>query len=179
MVGYAPPHVGVHTPGAGSLSIFLSLLALLTALGVLGWQLYAKFVPGQEPPNPLGQGLKAYNFSTPKDAYLSQLQIEQKRDILARLELDEARHGPELKEQLDTTQIRKEENWKGVTLLFIEYKRKGVSKYFIQGYEKGSRSGLWLPRYVSAYEVRKDNPDLANRMESWTKNGGTVPAEKK
>jgi hypothetical protein len=173
MPGYAPPHVPVRS--SGSFSLFLSALALVTALGALGWQLYGKFAPAKETANPLGKGLKAYNFKTPKDAYLSQLEIDRSHDILARLELDEARHGPELKEQLETTQVRKEENWKGITILFVEYQKKGVKKYLIQGYAKETGSGLWLPKYVSAYEVRKESPELANRMESWLKDGGTKP----
>jgi hypothetical protein len=182
---YGAGYPAAPSGGAGGFTLFVSLLALLISLGVLGWQLYAKFLaPKKQPnsttaqneaPNPLGKGLKAYNFSTPEAAYRSLLQIERNRDILARWELDDARDGPELREKTDTVQIRKQEEWKGTTLLFIEYKKKGVKQYVIEGFEKDNRSNLWLRKYVSSYTVRKESPDLANRMDKWTGSGNLAP----
>jgi hypothetical protein len=170
----APPYTPAPASGGGNFSLYLSLLALLISLGVagvVGWQWYKKPASAKEQENPLGKGLKAYNFSTPKDAYLSQLQIEVDKDILARLELAKVKDGPQLQEQIDTTQVRKEETWKGITILFIEFQNKGVKKYFVQGFEKHEPSGMWLPKYLNGFEVRKENPELENRIESWLKNG--------
>jgi hypothetical protein len=163
-----PPGRGVAVAG-----LILACLALLIAGAALGWQVWRATRPAKDKdaPDPLGKGLAAYDFSSPKNAFKSGLEMERDRDWRAVVELDKKRHGPELEEKLRTFQVRKEETWKGTVILFIEYEEKGAKKYTVAGFEKDDRSGLWLSKYVNSLMVQKDNPTLANQITNWQNKG--------
>jgi hypothetical protein len=165
--GYAP----AGSSGKGKLSLVLSALAIVISLGVLGWQLVQSKRDVHPAPDSLGKGLSAYNFSTPKDALISELKIKKDRDIKAQLELLHFLPDRDVNEKLRTLQVRKQEVWKDKTILFIEYEKNGVKKYLTQGYVKDLASGKWLPRFVGSWEVRNENATLANQMENFQKTG--------
>jgi hypothetical protein len=171
-----PIHRPPRPPGRGLAvaSLLLSLAALLVAGAALGWQwLGGKPASSEAKPaaDPLGKGLGAYDFTTPKNAFKSGLEIDKARDLRAITDLDKVRRGPEVEEKLRTFQVRKEETWKGAVILFIEFEEKGVKKHVAQGFERDARSGLWLPKYVSSYTVQSENATLANQMKNWETKG--------
>ncbi len=160
--------------GGGVASIILSSMAILLALAALGWQLYRYYVPAPpaaERHDPLGRGLSAYDFSTPKNAYVSRLKINLNRDLRAQYELNELRRDPELQEQLRTLDVRKEQVWKDTIILFITYEKNGVKQYVVRGVEKDPKTQMWLPRRIKMLELRKDDPALAEKITSWQKDG--------
>ena len=50
-------------------------------------------------------------------------------------------------------------------------KKKGVNKYDILSFEKDADTGFWIRTGVGAYEVEKDNKELANQMRRWEESG--------
>jgi hypothetical protein len=175
---FARPPMPVYPPtrppgrGLAVAALLLSVAALLTAGAALGWQvLRGKRALDQDLPDPLGKGLDAYDFKTPRNAYRSGLEMDRARDWRAYADLEKIRRGPELEEKLRTFQVRKEEAWKGAVILFVEYEEKGVKKFTTEAFERDARTGLWLPKYVSVFMVQNDNATLANQMKSWHAKG--------
>ncbi len=166
----SPPRRSVALTIAVIAGLGMSSLALLlsgVALGVVFFR------------NPLpGSSVKKYDFSTPKAALTSQLQMEQNKDLRASLEMSTLVEGPKIEEKLKTLDVRKEAEWSGKMVLFVAYEEKGVKKYDTIGFEKDAKTGFWMRRYVSAYDVRKDNPRLADTMESWRARGELNPPER-
>jgi hypothetical protein len=121
--------------------------------------------------DPLGSGMKRYDFSTPKAALNSQLQIQQNKDIRALMELSDLTDGPRLKEKMETLQVTREADWKNIKVLFVSYNEKGKTKHDVEGFEKNADCGLWVRKYVSSYEVAKGDKQLAKDMEEWEKSG--------
>jgi hypothetical protein len=149
---------------AGVVGLVLSILALLTALAALGWQFFR--------PHPLGKGIGGYDFSSPKAALQSQLKIEEDIDVLAQIELQKIRRSKELEEELRTLDVRKEEPWKqDMIIVFFSYQQKGTKHYETRGFEKDAKTGHWLPKYISPFEVEKENAALAKRMRDWQGGG--------
>ncbi|HVS38438.1 MAG TPA: MJ0042-type zinc finger domain-containing protein [Gemmataceae bacterium] len=127
--------------------------------------------------DPLGGGMKRYRFSTPKDSLISQLQIEQNKDIRAMMELTALGNDPKVKEKLRTLEVRKEADWKGDKILFIVYEDKGVKKYETTAFERDVDSGVWFPKYVSRFDVENSDKDLAERMRAWEEQAEPTKAE--
>ena len=121
--------------------------------------------------DPLGAGMSRYRFSTPKDSLISELQIEQNKDLRANIEYHTVRTDPALREKLKTLEVRKEAEWKGNKILFIVYEEKGVKKYDTPAFEKDADSGFWFPKYLSSSEVERDDKDLADKMNAWRQQG--------
>jgi predicted Zn finger-like uncharacterized protein len=130
--------------------------------------------------NPLpGSSLKKYDFSTPKAALTSQLEMERDQNLRAGMEMNGLVEGPLVQEKLRTLDVRKEAEWKGKKILFVAYEQKGVKKYNTIGFEKDAKTGFWLRHYVSSFEVRKDDERLARVMESWQDRGELNPPPRK
>ena len=115
--------------------------------------------------NVFGNGLGSYDFSTPAEAMKSRLKIEQARDVRAMFEYSRQVEGPELKERIDTLEVKKEEEVKlpirkpgprpiakplgagekpeekktektrTVKLLFITYKENGEVRHRVEGFD--------------------------------------------
>jgi hypothetical protein len=141
--------------GASGLALVLALVALAVAVFR----------------SPLGAGLSKYDFTTPRNALKSQWEMQANRDIRASLDLDNVRDGPQLREKIRTFEVKKEAEWKGTTILFVSYERKGVKKYEVVGFEKDASSGYWLRSYFSRFDLGKDKPDLARDITSWETKG--------
>ena len=159
-----PPGVGPQvvrrSSGAVVFCLLLSILALLTSAAALVWHFLA--------PDPLGKGMNAYDFSTAKNTYLSELKMEQNQDFRAGIEYRHKVRGPKLKERLDSVKIEDEVTWKDYTILFISYKEDGKEKKTIESFKKDEKSKLWEHTYLSSYDVRNENAPLADRMQKWT-----------
>jgi hypothetical protein len=146
--------------------VLLASLALLAALAALGLVLFR---------NPLGAGVGRYNFSTPRDALFSGLEMDANHDLRAYIELHQIAEGPQIKEKLKTLEVRYEREYKGKKILFISYEEKHEKKHETAAFEKDAASGLWLRRFVSDYEVEKDDRNLAEEMRNWSANGDLGP----
>jgi hypothetical protein len=181
----------------------LAALALLVALLALFVAIFRDpFGPVYQMNwNPFGHGLGKYDFSTPAQAYKSRLQMVSNGDFRAELEYSRLVHGPDLKERLDTLEVKdiaevklplrpsglrrpvaikdpgktkeakKEEKTHTVYLLFVTYKQHGDPVYKVEGFEKHEPSGLWKSTYVSAFDVEEVNKDLAKKMSAWEAKG--------
>jgi predicted Zn finger-like uncharacterized protein len=154
-----PTLVAFGALGAAALALVLALVAL----GVAVFR------------NPLGAGLAKYSFTTPKNALVSHLEIQASKDIRAMMELDNVREGPQVREKIRTLDVKKEAEWKGTTILFVSYERKGVKKYEVVGFEKDASTGYWLRTYFSRYDLEKDNAELGRQIRSWETKGDLNP----
>jgi hypothetical protein len=140
----------------------LSACALAVALLALGLHFFSYLS---------GSGLNRYDFTTPRAALVSQMQMELRKDVRAALELQSLTGGGKLKEKLETLEVRKEVDWKGGTILFIAYQEDGVQHYGTVGFEKNAQTGFWTQVPVSLGEVRAQNPELGKQIEAWEKDG--------
>ena len=137
-------------------------LSLLVALAALGIALFR---------DPLGSGISKYNFSTPRTALESYLKMRINQDMRAEIELRSLFEGKQLKEELNTLDVRKEVEFQGKKILFVAFKKNGVNKYNILSFEKDAGTGFWERTHVGAYEVEKDNKELATQMRRWEESG--------
>lgn len=162
-MGFEPkPSSAPRNQGRGMLGLILPCVLLVVALAALGVTLFK---------DPLGSGISKYDFSTPRAALESRMKIEMNNDVRALLELDTRVNGKKQKEQLDTLEVRKEAEYRGKKILFVAYKEDGINKYTVQSFEKDASTGYWLTSYVSAYDVEKDNKELAGQMRKWKDSG--------
>lgn len=89
----------------------------------------------------------------------------------AEIELSSLVRGKDLKEELETLEIRKEVEFQGRKILFVAFKQKGVNKYEVTGFEKDAETGFWKQTGASAYSVEDANKELADQMRRWEKSG--------
>lgn len=145
-----------------------------------------------------GTGLGGYDFSTPSAALKSEASMDYKRDFRALMELARRLESDELKERIDTLEIKREVDLKlpkrqpgkpeaksgrirQIKLLFITYKEQGEAQHKVQGFEKHAASGLWKRAFVGAYEVEETDKALGKEMRDWEEQGADKmkPAEPK
>jgi hypothetical protein len=120
---------------------------------------------------PLGPGLARYDFTTPRAALVSQMQIQLHRDVRSALELQALTEGGKVKEKLDSLEVHGEADWNGTRILFIAYQEDGIKRYGAAGFEKNARTGLWTPAPLPLGAMRDQNAELAKQIESWEKDG--------
>jgi hypothetical protein len=143
-------------------NLLLSTAAVALALLALALHFWA---------NPLGPGLAGYDLSTPRAALVSRLQMQQRKDIRAALELQALTEGDKFREKLDTLEVEREVEWKGGTILFIAFQQDGVRRHSAVGFERDARTGYWLQVPLNLDRVRAADPDLAKHVESWESEG--------
>lgn len=124
-----------------------------------------------ETKDPLGKGLKHYDFATPRSAYESSLKIWLEGDLRALIELSALTEHKAAREQLQTLEVRREAEWHGTKILFLSYEREGVKKFETVGFEKHADTGFWMRHDVSDWDFGKDDKDLADQIKAWRKNG--------
>ncbi|HEY2783843.1 MAG TPA: hypothetical protein VGJ05_02610 [Fimbriiglobus sp.] len=137
------------------LPLLISLLALCFALGSLVVVFFR---------DPLGHGLSAYDFSSPEAAVKSQMEILEKSDFRALIELQRHKAG-ELKQSIKTLEISRVADWQDKKICFVAYLERGRKKKEIESFEKDLETKLWLPIFVSRFDVEKTDPKLAKEME--------------
>lgn len=148
----SPQRIGAWTPLILSIAAFaFALSALLTVI------LH----------DPLGKGIASYDFSTPEAGAKSLIQIEANKDLRARLELQDLTEGGNSKEAVRTIEINRVADFGDKKVVFASYLRKGAKKKRVLGFEKDLESKLWVPTYVSAYQVKDVNAQLAKEIEAW------------
>jgi hypothetical protein len=183
----------------GAFTGFIAFLALLIALAALFLAVFRDpFGPVSKMNwDPAGGGLAQYDFSTPAAAYKSDLQMRYNADFRAMLEVSRRLQQKELKEQLDTLDIKKEVDvkvpqpepsdfplpildgkddkaqaprdgkFRDVKLLFLTYKKDGETQHKVEAMERHADAGLWKSTYVSRHQVEQVNKDLANEIRDW------------
>jgi hypothetical protein len=156
------PEKGRRGGGALMFGIIVPAVALVVALAALAWSLFR---------DPMGPGLRGYDLSTPKGTLRAELEMALNMDVRAAIELEYRRNAARSKEKLKTLEVRKQADWKGTTILFVTYLRKGLRQHEVVGYEKNAEAGIWAPKFVSSYDVRSDNRELAEAMDLWVCKG--------
>jgi ribosomal protein S27AE len=149
-------------PQCGIVHWILPSLSLVIAVAALGVAVFR---------DPLGSGISKYDFTTPRAALESRMKMELNQDIRAMMEFQIRVRGKKEKERLATLEVRKEAEYQGKKILFIAFKVDGVNKYDTESFEKDASTGFWIPAYVGAYEVEKDNKELADQMRRWKSSG--------
>ena len=119
-------------------------------------------------PTPAGSGgivlsIEGYDLSTPKEAFLRQLEFQ-----------EEGRLGPMLEmSRLTTSEFRTSVEVEDVVVigekavLFIRAKEDGKPTRKTRGMKRLAEHDVWVPEYLSSYELREEHPDLAKRMRAW------------
>lgn len=138
------------------ISTILSLVAATVSIGAAWWTISH---------DPLGKGIDAYSFTTPRKTLCSQLDMVLNQDFRAMQEIDFLRSGSTPQEMRDTLKVHKESNYQGKKLLFISYERNGLPHYDVESFEKDADTGLWFPAYVSTYNM--DDEALENAVTHW------------
>ena len=157
----------VASPPAATMSplpIVISAVAAVVSLAALLLTLWLLMN------NPLGKGLNAYDFSSPEQAMLSQIDIELNKDFRAAIELQRIRTGSDVtaRERRKTLKVHKEVTYQGKKILFVSFSRNGLPKHDIASFEKDADSGFWFPSFVSTYDM--DDDALEKSIKDW-KNG--------
>lgn len=150
----------------------LALVALLVALATAGYVVY------RDPP--WGR-LAKYSFATPEQAMRSDLKMEATGDIHALIELNAKLDKKQLKERLNTLEVKRTAEYKGKTALFIQYmatdkdakeSKEPKERREVVWYEKEEGSGYWRRTYASPGEIRGMDEKLAKDIDAWTSRGG-------
>lgn len=124
--------------------------------------------------NPLGKGAGAFDFSTPENALMSQLNIRAEQDIRAQLDLEHMMRGDVLREKRNTIKVHQTSVYQGKKLLFISFAENGLIEYSVVGFEKHVDTGLWFGASFSTYDM--DDSKLKAAIEKWkAKNDDEVP----
>jgi hypothetical protein len=116
--------------------------------------------------------VKNYDFSTPKAAIESQLQMRLNGDIRAMLEYEQTLDRHEVEEELKTLEVHKQLEYRGNLVVFITFNKEGVKRYEVRWMEKDARSGMWRSAkrgYVGS-PVGKTDPDSDNilkQIDEW------------
>lgn len=163
------PAPAASRPARGGPSL-LSVIALLIAL------LTAAYVIYRDPP--WGR-LAKYNFSTPEQALRSQTKMEANADILSLIELNIKREQKQLKEKLNTLEVKRTAEFEGKTVLFIQYKmtdknakepKEPTEHKEVVWYEK-EENGYWQ-QTAPPRALQTGDPQLAKDINAWSGRGG-------
>ncbi len=149
----------------GLLGFLMGGLALLVALAALGLTLFR---------DPLGGGLRKYNFSTPRDSIVSQSRMLSDMDFRAMMELGKIMNGKRDEEKIRTLDIRKEVDYAGKKIIFYAYEFKGKKQHGVDFFEKDNDTGYWLPDrsdFRWREDLRKDRPEVEEWIHSFPGSG--------
>jgi hypothetical protein len=183
----APPQTDNRTgwdegpPGADRLSrlvpyasLGLAGTALLVSLATFGYVLWS---------DPLSGGLSRYDMSSPRAAYLSVMQREQKADLRAELEYqrrfaDRRPGGRRIAEKIDTYEFRKEIEYGSRRGLLVSYKAGGEKRHHIAWFEKDDKTGWWVETDIPLADIEKNDRELADQLRRFEMTGEVPPAKK-
>lgn len=120
--------------------------------------------------SPLGEGVDAYDFTTPRAAVESYAAAKVNGDYMADVEL---RHRIALKKNQEfsaTLEFRKEATAGSVKILFISYEQGGIKEYAIRMLEKDADTGLWSTAVGKTW-AKDASPELQKQIMSWIEKG--------
>lgn len=144
--------------------LVLSVVAL-----VLATLAYTRSAPGPAGSGGIVLSVEGYDLSTPKAAFLHQLEFQEEGRIgpmleMSRLMNSEFRSSVEVEDVVVVGEM---------AVLFITAKEDGKAKRMTRGMKRLPEHDVWVPEYLSPYKVRDEHPDLAKRMRVWE--GGDEP----
>lgn len=146
-------------PTTSVLPLALSGAALLFSMGAL----IATLVR-----DPLGRGLRHYDFSTPEAAARSTLQIDLTNDLRAQMEINRLTHGDDPLSILKTLEVKRVAAYQGKRIAFASYEEGTRSRKRLFSFELEPVSKVWVPTYVSPYKVEKTDERLGKEMQAWS-----------
>jgi hypothetical protein len=172
----APPtrRPGRAADGLTSLTRFLPFVSLglagfavFLSLATLGYVIWS---------DPLGAGLGRYDFTDPRAAYLSSMQMEKKGDLRAALEYrrrfgDRTPAARRLIEKIDTYEFRKEIEYGSRKGLLITYKSGGERRHELAWFEKDERTGWWVESEIKLTDIEKQDSELAEQLRRFLTTG--------
>ncbi len=149
------------------LPMLLAGLALVVALFTLVYVIVS---------DPLGSGLGKYDFSSPRAAYKSHLEMEKNADVRAEIQYarkfrDKSPLGKSVQERLDSYQVRKEVEFGNKQGLFITVKVDNREIHSVRWYEKDEDSGYWIEAEVNQSALNKEKPELAEQISKFLATG--------
>jgi hypothetical protein len=123
--------------------------------------------------NPLGRGIRGYDFSSPEAAVRSLAQIERNQDFRARVEVELLQFSREHngEEKTRTFEIHKTANHNDSKLVFVSYTKNGKKVRDVQSFEKDPETKLWMPNNVRTTEIARVNEQLAKEIGAWKTTG--------
>jgi hypothetical protein len=168
--------------GSGFANV-VAVLALLIAVAALAYAVcHDPNGPITKMRNPLDPPLVGYDFSSPAAALKADMQMQSKGDLRAHAELTKQIRGPELKEQLDSLEVKKEADFKqpdplagpgqagkfrDLKLLFVTFKKNGESQYTVEALVKHPDSGLWQRTVFNYAYAEATDKALAKEVRDW------------
>jgi len=156
----------------GNAALVVSLLALALSIFAAAWAYFH---------DPLGKGLRAYDFSTPEGAVRSELEVQLKQDWRAQLEMNSLRNAKRQQELLDSLEIHKtldydrsgedriakdtdyDPVWK---VVLLTYRLDGRKRHANRFFRKHKESGMWLQANGSVFNIRGE---LRKEIEDWNR----------
>ena len=147
-----------------------SLTLSIAAIGISGHLLSrARHEQPKSTSDSQDQGLKSYDFSSPRAALISEAQIRLKGDILT--QLDYYRSILRLSSKEETHSIKFHEQFEsgGQVILLYTVNKSGSKQYRSKRMEKDAKSGLWHPSDRTT-NATFDDP-VVRRIKEWTDSG--------
>jgi hypothetical protein len=167
--GGPAPAPGAYVPSS-RLPLVLAGSALVMASAALVVAVLALGGAG----DPLGKGLDAYDFSSPKTALVSDMEMRRNMDIRAQLDLERLRQNDNIDEKLTSVEVDRQATYDDKQILFVSWTEDGKKQYKAEAFEKHEKSGLWFRTYLSAYDVTDEI--LKEDINAWeSKNQGDYP----
>jgi hypothetical protein len=151
--------------------IVLSVLSLVVSVATALWL-------GTH--DPLGKGLSQYDFSTPKAALISSMEIQNKFDIKAIMQLAAATSDHifgNAAEKQRTLKVWKEAEWRGNKVLFCSFERDGITEYSCEAVERNAQTGRWMPSSLplifenAGDSVSEEDKRLSKMVSRWKESG--------
>lgn len=155
-------------------AVVLAGLALLVSVFTFGYVVWT---------DPLGGGLGRYDLSSPRATYLSRMQMEQKVDLRAELELrrrfgERTPSGRRLAEKIASYELRKEIDYGSRKGLLVTYKVGGEKRHEVEWFEKDDKTGWWLETDIPMTDIEKQDRELADQLRRFL-SSGELPSAKK
>ena len=125
-------------------SVALILASIST--GMSGYLLYKSHQEqAQQMGDAHGTALKAYDFSSPKGALVSGMQMRLKGDLRAILEYERMLNRRQLEESLKSLKVHDQAERMGQVVLFYTVDEDGIQQHSVAYLEKDATSGMWRP----------------------------------
>lgn len=143
-----------------SLPLALSIIALVISLAAAGYVLYRG--------DPYSGRLSRYDFSTPENAFRSNLRMQATADLPAMIELQRRSDGKQFRARLDTARVVDSVDCRGKSILFVEYMIDAILTREIHCFERDpDERRFWKTSNISDVEIRSVDPALADRVARW------------
>jgi hypothetical protein len=145
-----------------SLAFPISVAALLIAIAALCWAVFH---------DPLGPGLRKYDFSTPRAALFSTSKMKVDNNVRAAIELEQLNAGGAESEKLKTLNAKWATSLEDTAFVFFSFESNGKPVRAVEAFCKHPATGYWLPARTWPSAIKNKDPALARQMENWVSQG--------